>query len=56
MTLLSLHLFLKEYGLTLIGFLLALVVICFLIDRATRYHEQDLIDAQRKYSRGEFNG
>jgi len=51
----AIHQFLNEYGLSLSVFLVALVCICFLIDRATRYHEQDLLEAERKYANGEFN-
>ena len=55
MNILDVHLFLKEYGLTIAIFLLALAVIFQLFDKAIQYHEQDKREAERRYSKGALN-
>jgi len=51
----ALHQFLNEYGLMLSVFVVAVLCICLLIDRATEYQESDRLEAERKYANGELN-
>lgn len=55
MNIIEIHLFIKEYGLMIAIFLLALAVIFQMFDKAIQYHEQDKRDAERRYAKGALN-